>query len=107
MAEYTDKLKLFKPGTDDNVGVEASLEENFSKIDTKLGDMLKDLDGKEWDSAGARVNEYQRSLKTQTDDITKLKKKNPNERLDHHFVGFESRWNDGRFDCLVQYQFSQ
>ena len=80
MAEYTDKLKLFKPGTDDNVGVETSLEENFSKIDTKLGDMLKDLDGKEWDSAGLRVNEYQRSLKNLQTDIDKQKKKNPNEK---------------------------
>ena len=85
MAEYTDKLKLFKPGTDDNVGVETSLEENFSKIDTKLGDMMKDLDGKEWDSAGLRMNEYQRNLKNSQTDIDKLKKKNPNERLDHHF----------------------
>ena len=85
MAEYTESLKLFKPGTDDNVGVEASLDENFTKIDTKLGDMLKDLDGKEWESAGARVNDYQKSLKTAQGDINRLKKKNPNERLDNHF----------------------
>ena len=85
MPEYTDNLKLFRPGTDDDVGVEASLEENFVKIDKNLGDMLKDLDGKTWDSAGARVNEYQRSLKTSQGDINKLKKKNPNARLDTHF----------------------
>ena len=85
MANYTDNLKLFKPGTDDDVGVEASLEENFIKIDKNLGDMLKDLDGKTWESAGARVNDYQRSLKTSQGDITKLKKRSPNARLDTHF----------------------
>lgn len=85
MAEYTDKLKLYKPGTDDNIGIESSLDENFTKIETKLGDTLKDLDGKEWESAGTRMNEYQKSLRTSQGDITMLKKKNPNERLDHHF----------------------
>lgn len=85
MAEYTSNLNLFKPGTDDNVGVETSLDENFTKVDTKLGDMLKDLNGKEWETAGARINDYQKSLKTSQDDIVMLKKKSPNERLDNHF----------------------
>lgn len=85
MANYTENLNLFKPGTDDNIGVESSLEENFSKIDTKLGSMLKDLDGKVYDNAGERMNEYQRSLKSSQGDIANLKKKNPNERLDNHF----------------------
>ena len=85
MAEYTTNLNLFKPGSDDNVGVEASLDENFTKIDTKLGSMLKDLDGKVWESAAERVNDFQRSLKASQGDITKLKKKNPNARLDTHF----------------------
>ena len=85
MAEYTERLNLFKPGTDDNVGVESSLDDNFTKIDTKLGDMLKDLNGKEFDSAGARMNEYQKSLLASQTDINLLKKKSPNERLDNHF----------------------
>lgn len=85
MAEYTDNLKLFKPGTDDDLGVESSLDSNFTKIDTTLGDMLKDLDGKVWETAGARVNEYQKSLKASQGDINHLKKKRPNARLDHPF----------------------
>lgn len=85
MAEFTTNLNLFKPGTDDNVGVESSLDENFGKIDMKLGSMLKDLDGKVWETAGERVSDYQKALKTSQTDIDKLKKKNPNARLDTHF----------------------
>lgn len=85
MAEYTDNLDLFKPGTDEDVGIESSLDENFRKIDEKLGDTLKDLDGKVWETAGQRVNEYQRTQKSSQDDIDKLKKKNPNARLDSNF----------------------
>lgn len=85
MAEFTTNLELFKPGTDENVGIESSLDENFTKIDNKLGSMLKDLDGKVWTTAGERVNDYQKALKTSQGDITKLKKKNPNARLDSNF----------------------
>lgn len=85
MADYTGNLKLYKPNTTDNISVETSLSENFGSIDTKLGDALKDLDGKVWDSAGQRMNEYQRMLKNVDNDIIKLKKKNPNARLDNQF----------------------
>ena len=85
MAEYTKNLDLFKPGSDEQMGIEGTLDENFVKIDNKLGNMLKDLDGKNWPTAGERINEYQKSLKNSQGDINKLKKKNPNARLDTHF----------------------
>lgn len=73
MAEYWKNLNLFKPGTDDNLGVEDSLNGNFQKIDEKLGNALTDKNSKVYTSLGERLNEYLTNLdkvKAVTDSIT-------------------------------------
>ncbi|MFE3973189.1 MULTISPECIES: glycerophosphodiester phosphodiesterase [unclassified Peribacillus] len=57
MAEWWENLNLFKPGSDDNMGVEDSLNGNFQKIDEKVGDALKDKNGKQYTSIGKRMDE--------------------------------------------------
>lgn len=73
MAEYWKNLNLFKPGTDDNIGVEDSLNGNFQKIDQKLGDALTDKNSKVYTSLGERLNSNLTDLekvKSVTDSIT-------------------------------------
>lgn len=82
MAEYTPNLNLFKPGTDDNISVEDSLSTNMVNVDTKLGDSLKDRTGKTFASLGARLNEQQLKYDDATTDVTDLKKKKANTRMD-------------------------
>lgn len=84
-AEYTNNMNLFKPGTDDNVGIEASLSDNFQKIDDKLGNALKDRTGKEYASAGERMNTEQASNDAVKVDVEKLKKKSDNVVLQDNF----------------------
>ena len=62
MAEYYPNLNTFKPGSDDNMGVEETLDGNFQKIDDKIGDSLKDKNGKEFTSLGQRMNEEQLAI---------------------------------------------
>lgn len=62
MAAYTKNLNLFEIGSDDNMGVEETLEGNFQKIDDKLGDALKDAKGKVFNSIGQRMNEEQTAV---------------------------------------------
>jgi glycerophosphoryl diester phosphodiesterase len=81
MAEYTKNLNLFKPGTDDNVGVETSLNDNFENIDTKLGDGITDRTGHVYTSLGDRLNTEQAKYDIATTDVAKLKKKVPNVKL--------------------------
>lgn len=59
MAEYTKNLNLFEIGSDDNMGVEDTLEGNFQKIDNNVGDALTDLNGKKFVTLGQRMNEEQ------------------------------------------------
>jgi glycerophosphoryl diester phosphodiesterase len=59
MAEYTKNLNLFEIGSDDNIGVEDSLEGNFQKIDDKLGNALTDANEKTYTDLGTRMNEEQ------------------------------------------------
>ncbi|MBU8770334.1 glycerophosphodiester phosphodiesterase [Cytobacillus oceanisediminis] len=82
MAEYWSNLNLFKPGSDDNMGIEATLNDNFQKIDIKLGDSLKDRTGKAHNSLGERLNNEQEVYDKAVEDVAVLKKKTPNERLD-------------------------
>jgi glycerophosphoryl diester phosphodiesterase len=72
-AEYYPNLNTFRPGTDDNMGVEETLDANFGKIDTKLGDVLKDKNGKVYESAGQRADDELRiieEVKSVTDTVT-------------------------------------
>jgi glycerophosphoryl diester phosphodiesterase len=85
MAEYTEHLSLFKPGTDDNVGVETSLNDNFMAIDTKLGDGITDRTGYKYTSLGDRLNTEQAKYDIATTDVAKLKKKVPNVKLNDHY----------------------
>jgi glycerophosphoryl diester phosphodiesterase len=68
MAEYSNHLNLFKPGTDDNMGVEETLDGNFQKIDEKLGDSLTDKDNKQYATLGTRLNEQQAKVDTAVTD---------------------------------------
>ncbi len=75
MAEYTSNLNLFLPGTDDNMGIEATLKKNFEDIDTKMGDGLKDITGKTYESIGKRLNEEQSAYETTKAAVTDLTNK--------------------------------
>lgn len=81
----TEQLQLFLPGTDDNIGVESSLADNFQKIDDKLGNGLKDETGFTYTSLGERLNTEQGQNRSARDDVADLKKKNPNVRMNDHF----------------------
>jgi glycerophosphoryl diester phosphodiesterase len=78
----TTNLNLFKPGTDDNVGIESSLNTNFENIDTKLGDGLKDETGKVWTSLGERMNTEGATNKATKATVDSLVTKVPNAVLD-------------------------
>ncbi|MFT8319349.1 MAG: glycerophosphodiester phosphodiesterase family protein [Bacillus sp. (in: firmicutes)] len=78
MAEYTDNLNLFEPGSDDNIGIESSLKDNFDKIDSKLGDGLKDASGQVHTSLGTRLNSEQTDYETTKSIVTDLSQKEYN-----------------------------
>lgn len=82
MAEYTENLDLFEPGSDDNVGIETSLTDNMRKIDSKLGTGLTDRTGKEFTSLGERLNMEQEKYDQAADDVVDLKKKTANVVMD-------------------------
>lgn len=75
MAEYTDNLNLFLPGTDDNMGIEDTLKKNFEDIDSKIGDGLKDASGKVHDSLGKRLNDEQSDYETTKTTVNNLVQK--------------------------------
>lgn len=64
MAEYTKNLELFKPGSDDYQGIEATLTENFVKIDQGPGSYVTDKNGKKWTSLGERLDDYLKRIET-------------------------------------------
>lgn len=85
MAEYTPNLDLFRPGTDPNLEVEGTLDENFLKIDEKLGDSLTDRANKKWASLGERLNDEQEKFDVVQADVTRLKNKSVNVLFNHHY----------------------
>lgn len=82
---YTQNLNLFEPGTDDNQGIESTLQDNFIAIDTKLGDGLTDQAGTKWGSLGARLNDSGTKFDTTKTDVDYLKTKGVNALLNNHF----------------------
>lgn len=57
VADFWKNLNLFKVGSDDNTGVEESLDTNFKNIDEKLGNALKDKNAKVHVDLGTRLDE--------------------------------------------------
>lgn len=89
MAEWWKNLNLFKPGTDDNMGVEESLNGNFQKIDEKLGDALTDKNLKKHATLGARLNEEQgqSELALQNSELAMAREYNVvKDDLQHHTI---------------------
>ncbi|MFY0760190.1 glycerophosphodiester phosphodiesterase family protein [Metabacillus dongyingensis] len=85
-AQYTPNLNLLKPGTDDNIGVESSLSENFQNIDDKVGNSLKDHKNKTWETLGERLN-AEATAQDATDAAVKvLETQLPNAVLDDGFI---------------------
>lgn len=73
MAEYTKNLNLFKPGSDDYQGIEATLTENFVKIDQGPGSYVEDKNGKKWTSLGERLDDYLKKIEILESATEKLK----------------------------------
>lgn len=85
VAEYTPNLNLFKPGTDDNIGVETSLSENFVHIDTKLGSALKDRNNKAFTGLKERLDEEQLAFDNLKTEVATVGNKVPNIRSRDYF----------------------
>lgn len=108
MAEYTPNLNLFRPGTDDNIGIESSLNDNFVAIDTKLGDSLKDAQGTVYTSLGNRLNTSKTALDNAVADVAALKVKGVNALLNNHVfrcISFQGN-NSCPPNTLVGYRYS-
>lgn len=84
-AEYTPNLNLFKPGTDDNIGIETSLNQNFEHVDTKLGKALTDRTGKKFDGLDLRLNEEQKKMDDLSTSVGNMQKRNHNVRMNDHY----------------------
>lgn len=84
MATYTTRLGLFKPTSDNNIAVRQSLDDNFQAIEDKLGNALVDRNQVVWATLGARLDDYQTKIDTNTTDINNLKNKSVNVLLNHH-----------------------
>jgi glycerophosphoryl diester phosphodiesterase len=73
MAEWWKNLNLFKIGSDDNMGVEETLDDNMGKIDNTLGNVLTDKNGKVYATAGQRADDeltILEGVKAVTDTVT-------------------------------------
>ncbi|MGG4267435.1 glycerophosphodiester phosphodiesterase [Peribacillus simplex] len=97
MAEYTENLNLFEPGTDDNIGIEESLKTNFDRIDEKLGDSLKMPDGKTKTTLGQRLNEMLEETKTLQTQMKDEMNEEFNKVVDDAMVGSLASRGAARF----------
>lgn len=114
MAEYTPELNLFKPGTDDNMGIESTLSDNFMAIDTKLGGALTDIAGTKWTTLKERLNDEQSKFNVVQSDVTNLKARSVNVILNQHLFrvisnrgasGFPENSYPAYYSCIDWGQF--
>ncbi|OHR74005.1 hypothetical protein HMPREF3291_05310 [Bacillus sp. HMSC76G11] len=83
---YTKNLNLFEVGSDDNLGVEATLADNFKKIDDNVGNALTDHKGKVWTTLGERLNTEGTAQDETAEAVKTLVTKVPNAVLDDGFI---------------------
>ena len=109
MAKYTPNLNLFEPGSDDNMGIEETLAANANKVDSKVGDALKDYKGNKYDTIGKRMDAELRVLDTALSISKEVQGREYNavrDDLQHHTIALRGYSKGAAENTLRGFKFA-
>lgn len=78
MPEYTTNLGLYKPNINDAIGIASSLSDNFTHIDNKLGNALKNKNNVTYATLGERLDAELTTLENVQKDMDEMKYRQAN-----------------------------
>jgi len=78
MPEYTANMGLYKPNINDAIGIASSMADNFTLIDSKLGNALKNKNNVTYTTLGERLDEELTTLEDVKSSVDDMKHRQAN-----------------------------